>query len=912
MRGISKSFSLIFWGVALVTLVAHADAPSKPIQLETLSTHSRFTIFLDAGIKPEVRFEKDQFEVFFPGMALVDLGAPFGNEKQWVDEFAKLGDYRLRSIEFHEKKEGLVVQGTWRFPTDADAPANPKMEHFEFREASPSRWVMDFWLGKGPTIAQVRVQQEQERRRTALEEARKMAQARAQQRSVKRRKDIEAADAVRFCSLPLSEESDFFLDFLPAHTQVDFSQWFSISNPDRDFKYLHPEGLDKDAELARMALDLYGKSKFGLAIRTVEFIEHDYPKSHHIEEMQFLKASALVRLGHQVAANDILEKLTLGDPNSGVTVFASTYIAAKSFNDGGTLTALEGFLKLIRNHSSHRLAWVFHLGAAESLYQLRQTDRALPEYEWITQNSTNKSAQALAAFRIGNLFLYRNQYDQAIASYAQALQRFAEFADKQPEVYLNRGEALYGLRQWDRAEVEFKKFLEKRPGHVLGWRASFRLGEINGRRGGTFKQAANDWFLRTVNDFPSSRGATLARLRLLPCGDHAGMGLETARRFIEQEAKQFKGEDEVRETGYQDLLYVQYVRYLIAVEREDLAVEVLALLMGGGVSERARIILGDTFKVVFKTNIEKILAQGKDLEALSFYERYIGLIPPVGTPLTADVFLPLARAASNLELPGLSAELMDRYWKQTSRALASEPTLDDLLKRSEESFSEAKGAWIAIRNATKSDEAAGKKVQDLLTQVIDESPYSYQRELILSVMADQAKDLDRTRKHAEQAEVLMDKFAPSTDPQVYYWIAQILGKQDRRVASAEALEKLVATMDADPSAAGAKKVLRYPAVVSIGIPEIPPANELSIQIASLYEQEGLWKKAAETYDKLVTRGFQKNRTRYAKLRALKKLSATGDAGLYQTAIQQTLEEISKSDENDFWKKLAQEELANPK
>ena len=116
------------------------------------------------------------------------------------------------------------------------------------------------------------------------------------------------------------------------------------------------------------------------------------------------------------------------------------------------LAATDSLLWLETNEPNYVDAWVFHLGVAEQLFTLNQTDRALKEYEWVVEKSPNAAAKAMAGLRSADLYMARFEYDQALAAYFQALHYFENEAKSYPPVHINRAEAMYGLGQYDRAK----------------------------------------------------------------------------------------------------------------------------------------------------------------------------------------------------------------------------------------------------------------------------------------------------------------------------------------------------------------------------------------------------------------------------------------------------------------------------
>src|SRR4051794_24243749 len=98
-------------------------------------------------------------------------------------------------------------------------------------------------------------------------------------------------------------------------------------------------------------------------------------------------------------------------------------------------------------------------------------------------------------------------------------------------------------------------------------------------------------------------------------------------------------------------------------------------------------------------------------------------------------------------------------------AVAEDPQdLEIQLKVSEKKFTEAKGKWIATRG---SDSASQSEIRNLLEQVLDESTYAYEKELILALLDTQDKNLKSALNHVSKAQLL------NSNARIEAWLATL-------------------------------------------------------------------------------------------------------------------------------------------
>lgn len=901
--------------ILILEYTAIGAGPQDAIELHTFKTHSRLSFKVDEGVEAVYRELPSGFEVFFKGAAIADFGAPLGNETAWIQKQQALKDEHLAHLKIEEHPQGVKILGKWKFATGEKAPANPVMEKFDYRDKKTGSYVVDFWPKNGPTLTESRALKLKKDREAALKKAEADAKKRQDRRVAAQKKIEEAEDVLKFCKLPLAEQKDVFLAFQPAHDPVKFGRWIATTTPDSNYNYPEVEGKEKDAQYMRLALELYRQGNLALALKTADFFDAEVKQSPYRAQMAFMRANALIKLSHKDEAEKVLNRLMTENKSSQEALYAGMYLAAKAADANAHLQALESFLWLIQNHSSNSIAWVFHLGAAEALYFLKQTERSSKEYQWIVENAPNVHNQAEAAFRMGDLYLDRQQYEQSLAAYYQSLRKYEQDSKDFPQFFLNRAETLYWLGQYERAEGEFAQFLTKYPNYPAGWRATFRLGEIYGRRAGKESQEqAQKWFYETVNRYPYSAGANIARLRLMPCGDHGGFTVETAQQYFEQDATKYDGDGQIFMDRYRDFKGLSHVRTLVSLGQEGKAVDVGIHELKTNTRTEAKQVIGGLLEIMFKKTLVKLLNEGKKYEALAFYRDRVSSMPKYSSEnsliLDPDYLLKLSQAASDLGLGKMASQLAERYERENkqieeqNRSLASanpeakEKDVDLRIKDAQSQFTSAKALWIG---SGIKEEA---KIRDLLKNVVEESEFSYEREIILGLLEEKKDKLASALGHASKALILLPSPLASKNSdegaRISHWVGTLQARAGESKAALEIFRNL-RKQKRDASTQTKEGVAAL-----LGVPPVPNLETLLLAEGEILEKQERWGEAASTYGSALTDGQGSNHLMYQYARALGNSEEVAD----RKAAQAVLEKVAESKTEDFWKKLAKEALVS--
>lgn len=952
---------MVLFIATVLTLPAYA-LDIEPIRLTTYKTHSRLTILIDRSIPVKWIKNRKGFELEIQGITLNDLGVPSGDEAHWKKIWSKFHDSRLSTFHVLENTHGVVVSGTWGFPTGKYEFADPDMMVFDYRDSQRSQWVLDFWPKPGPTLVQKREDEKKAQvqaflKRIEQEGKKRVARALA---SVKRSDDEWMRKTV--CQQPLNEQTEVFIQFLPTHQKFDFSPWFSATRADDGFVYLKPSSDSTENQYVRLAIKFYEAGKTALALRTIEFFKNEFPHSPLLQEMMFLQANALIKLGLTSQGEHALAQLTVDAKSKPIGFYSTKYVTQKLLNSHSTLAALQNFLSLIRDYPNHEEIWLFHLGAAEMLYLLGETDRAVKEYQWVIDKAPQEELKAEAAFRVGDLYLAHHQYEHALVSYHHASEYFKDYQSRFPSYFLNKAEVYHQLGHLDQSQKLFEEFLRRFPTHSSGWKATLRLAEIVARDPegrGQEDPRYRSWLYETINRYPFSPGVPLARIGLLPCGDHGGFDHKTAIEYLTDENALKISSAELSLKNYSEVKAISRVRSLIFFSDADQPIDVALHEYQLAQNPSVKKTLAVLTQVAFRRRIQDLMSRKEKLKALSYYAKYFSKLPKAYENQDVDYLVQLSESALELGLPRLASELVEQYHQHMSKdrlpasaQLGETPeSIQELMRRSEENFAQAKSKWVSIRDKIP-NLADYTEIRKYLSRLGDDSEFSYEKEIILGLMAEKQEQVREALKHVQRAQLLKASFLIDS------WLASLelkIGNETVALAIYENLEKRlltqkslrqsslkiesksnVETQSQVQSQNNGEKVEQSQANVSLaenlnhseagklgefsdqdgyserllGVQAVESLDQLYLVQGAILEGQKNWESARLIYQKAIQAGLQGNQLKFKLARCLYKLGGTSNRALSQEMFKKISESNSEEVQEKFWKSLALEVLNN--
>ncbi len=874
------------------------------IEIESQSSFSRLKISIDESFKPTLQAQKGGFEITIPAATLMDIGVPFGAEDGFNQYLSTVKDERITNLSVKEKDGKLVITGRYHFPSGQKALASPVMEHFDFRRNEQGKFIADFFYKKGSTLAEAsrKTREETEMKQKLSRES--LLKKEAERRASREKKLIDSKNALLFCDQPVDRENTVIMKFKANHTILNFSDYFPETIPDFRFEYFEPKGDSEEQEMVRLALKLSRENKHALSIKTVEFLEKQYPKSKFMNEMRFLKANSYYHLEMNDKGRSLIQELARSARGSEVGLQSVAFLAVQGFKNHEWLAALDAFMGLKREMPNHPLIWLFRYGIAECLYQIRQTDQAKEEFDWVAKNAPKDEVRAEAAFKAGDLNFERGQYAQAILIYSSAIKKFEAALPRYPDVLLNLAESYFQVDELSRSTETWQKFLAYGKGRPNAWQASLRLAEVQGVRekiGPKLEQA----FTETINSYPMSPGAVIARLRLIPCGNHGGFDLGGANRFFASpEARNFTGDGMVYVEPFKELLGLTEVRALISFQQDEQAVKKGIEHLRENPSVPVRRLIETAMIGGIKRILEKQLNSGQEMEAIGTYEKYGDFLPLAShDPMADDLRMKLAKVASERKLTSLALKLVEPYRqiseqseKEVVAAFEKHLILEGVDEQEDRNLIEARTLWndpsFNVENAEK-----GADLLKRLEFIRDVSKYAFERDLIRGLFYVDKKDFKKANSLAQAFTSRMTKLKPQERIQVWAWAGDVAMKAEDLDFAGKAYGEARRGLQHLSEKNQGELTLRH-------LGTIPSAQYLYESEGETLERRQKWKEAVALYSEAIENKVGGNHILYAHARAVLK-----EGGLEsRKTASRSLEKIQQSQDDDVWKQLAVDQL----
>jgi hypothetical protein len=350
------------------------------------------------------------------------------------------------------------------------------------------------------------------------------------------------------------------------------------------------------------------------------------------------------------------------------------------------------------------------------------------------------------------------------------------------------------------------------------------------------------------------------------------------------------------------------VRALVSLDHEDQAIQAVTERIPSAKDPRTKDVLVATARVALRQLVTRLMDEGHPYEALVVYKRYDWVVPASGDPSLFDFMLRLSREAADLGLGSFAEGLASKYAslgttsagavpgrEPATRDAESEQDIEDRLKEAEQAFSRAKALWVD-RGVGAADD-----IRHLLDRVTEESPYSAEKQVLLGLMDEKAKQYREAVSHVAKAELLVPAADWVVRPRLKYWMARLTAAAGDETTALKLYSDLQAGPQPDPKAvkAAAPAAVRWN---SLGLPALPGPADLAIEHAMLHETAGRWAQAAAAYKAALDAKVETNRILFGYARALAK---SGDPGA-RAAAKDALKKIAGGKEDDFWKKLVSE------
>lgn len=458
-----------------------------------------------------------------------------------------------------------------------------------------------------------------------------------------------------------------------------------------------PKGDEKKegAKSFEFAKQLFQEKKFGLAIKTIEIIRRDEPKSAYLDQLAFLEALCYRRLAessHVPALNAKAEKMfeELGnrrDEKGNPLPFHAAirlYFAQVEYNKGNWLQAIS-HLEYVNGalpKGDGKLPFI-QIMLAESYVKVNQPRRAERLYRYLSEHYPRHVLGKEARYRIADLLALEKNYNRVTEEGQEAIHAYPDYEKNRAEVLFQMGEANFWLNKLAASEKYFRRFTEISSAQTNSALAWVRIGEIQEVAKGDLK-AARESYMKAKNGYPFSQGDLAATVRLaridLPNEKEPG--------FIVKSLTEMLG-DKTIDGDLKRMAELTLGDYLLLTGDVDRAINLArdGLAQTEGTTYEA--FKGDYMNALF-AKLQGLNKEKKFAEALALYDRERKWFDQHG----AESYRAVADTYRGLGLYATSNELMEKYARDArgGRGLASRAREEALsLAKAKNSF--ARGAY---------------------------------------------------------------------------------------------------------------------------------------------------------------------------------------------------------------------------
>jgi len=272
---------------------------------------------------------------------------------------------------------------------------------------------------------------------------------------------------------------------------------------------------------ARLLKTLFDNKRYQVFLKTIEWFNEKYPQSEYNEVLSFMWADvyfALWMQGRHVEDFDLamlryrqaIEKY----PQSPLIERTLMLMGYSSMDRGDFL----GTVKLFQNHLKTRPQSPNRDNArhaiAEAYLKLNRYQEAFQSLDEIEKEASNKKYQVLAGYLKGDVFFQNKEHSRAIEEYQRAQKKFPEGGNEFANSYFNQASSFFSQKKYRESLNSYLSFLKRFPSHDYAGYAMTRVGEILEILGAD-KSRSTGAYLETQFRYGQTAGSILAKLRLL-------------------------------------------------------------------------------------------------------------------------------------------------------------------------------------------------------------------------------------------------------------------------------------------------------------------------------------------------------------------------------------------------------------
>ena len=281
-----------------------------------------------------------------------------------------------------------------------------------------------------------------------------------------------------------------------------------------------PQDTDENKQ-ARLLLTLFENKRYNVFLKTVDWFLEKYPQSQYDEMVRFMWADALFAMWNEGRNVDDFDMAMLRYrqaldkyPQSPLLERTMMLMGFATLDRGDYL----GTLRLFQSHLQKRPASpnkdIARFAIADSLMKINRFDEASQVYQEIEKDAVNEKDRIQAAYLRGDVDYQKKDFNQALVDYQTALKKYPQSQSEYPNAIYNQASAYFGLKDYKKSLDLYRGFLKQYPSNSEAGYAMTRVGEIQDILGAD-KTKVLGTYLETYFRFGDSPSAVVARLRML-------------------------------------------------------------------------------------------------------------------------------------------------------------------------------------------------------------------------------------------------------------------------------------------------------------------------------------------------------------------------------------------------------------
>lgn len=319
----------------------------------------------------------------------------------------------------------------------------------------------------------------------------------------------------------IRSKENYYINF--PMLQLANLRWEKVKSASPVYQII-PKNTDEN-KMARLLLTLFEKKRHHVFLKSLNWFREKYPNSEYNEIIDFMTGDLYLASWKEKnstedfdLALETYKKAIQKHPNSPLVERLSLLLGYLQLERGDNLAAIRSLNEHIDNKAlpssleySRDLA---RLGIAQAYMNINKFDEARQIYSEIESKSKDINYKSEAAYRKGDCYFRQRNYLEAILDYKQARKSYPDTKSEFPNSLFNQAESLFQTEQYLESLNTHREFIEQFPNHPYVALSMTRIGE-NFEILGADQARSMATYLETYFRFGESPYAIVARLRLL-------------------------------------------------------------------------------------------------------------------------------------------------------------------------------------------------------------------------------------------------------------------------------------------------------------------------------------------------------------------------------------------------------------